>query len=72
MALWIATERAQPGPVFGSKGEQRIIHFPLTRAYDNNLQIISTEWGSSLIRAHIVPPCTTTRCLQYPLAQIQK
>ena len=43
MALWITTERAQPGPVFGSKGEQYIIHFPSTQAHDNNLQIISLE-----------------------------
>lgn len=43
MALWITTERAQPGPVFGNKGEQHIIHFLSTHAYDNDLQIISPE-----------------------------
>jgi lectin, mannose-binding 2 len=52
LALWITSERAQPGPVFGSKGKQHTLSSPATEVYEYNLQIISLESGSSSIRAH--------------------
>jgi len=32
LALWITTERAEPGPVFGSKGKQRSLPSPATQS----------------------------------------
>jgi hypothetical protein len=56
LALWITSERAQPGPVFGSKGKQHTLSSPETEAYEYNYQIISLESESSLIRAHFCTP----------------
>ena len=47
LAPGITSERAQPGPVFGSKGKQHSLSYPTTEGYEYNLQTISLESGSS-------------------------
>ena len=51
--MWITSERAEPGPVFGSKGKQHTLPSPANQADEYNLQIISLELGSSLIRTRL-------------------
>ena len=56
LALWITSERAQPGPVFGSKGKRHTLSSATTKGYEYNLQTISQELGSSSVRAHLLHP----------------
>ena len=63
LALWITSERAQPGPVFGSKGKHHSLLSTTTKRYEYNLQTISLELESSSIRAHFCNLNTASRNL---------